>query len=140
MPYSKDEAILELEQIGWRSYPRKHGESLFTKFFQNHYLPVKFGFDKRRPHLSSLIASESITRIEALELLEQPLYDEIELVRDRQYLCRKLRIDQAEFDDFLTGEIRHYDDFDNWDKQYKRMKTLQISVSRLLGREISAYR
>ena len=52
MPYSKDEAIAELEeQIGWRAYPRKHGESLFTKFFQNYYLPTKFGYDKRRPHL-----------------------------------------------------------------------------------------
>ena len=140
MPYSKDKAVLELEQIGWRSYPRKHGESLFTKFFQNHYLPVKFGYDKRRPHLSSLIASDSISRREALEILDQPLYDEIELVRDRQYLCRKLRIDENEFDDFLTREIHHYSDFDNWDKQYKRMKSIQSFVSRLMKREISAYR
>ena len=140
MPYSKDKAVLELEQIGWRSYPRKHGESLFTKFFQNHYLPVKFGYDKRRPHLSSLIASDSISRREALEILDQPLYDEIELVRDRQYLCRKLRIDENNFDDFLTREIHHYSDFDNWDKQYKRMKSIQSFVSRLMKREISAYR
>ncbi len=57
MPYSMEQAVAELEQIGWRGYPRKHGESLFTKFFQNYYLPTKFGYDKRRPHLSSLIAS-----------------------------------------------------------------------------------
>jgi aminotransferase len=61
MPYSKDEAASYLEDtIGWRAYPRKHGESLFTKFFQNYYLPTKFGYDKRRRHLSSLIAAGSL--------------------------------------------------------------------------------
>ncbi len=63
LPYSRETAISELEgRIGWRAYPRKHGESLFTKFFQNYYLPTKFGYDKRRPHLSTLIASGAITR------------------------------------------------------------------------------
>ena len=88
MPYSKVDALSELRQIGWREYPRKHGESLFTKFFQNHYLPKKFGYDKRRPHLSSLVASGSITRDEAFQLLQEPLYDDDELRRDRQYICR----------------------------------------------------
>ena len=40
LPYSRSSAVAELEgRIGWRAYPRKHGESLFTKFFQNYYLP-----------------------------------------------------------------------------------------------------
>ena len=59
MPYNKSAAITELESIGWRSYVGKHGESLFTRFFQNYWLPTKFGYDKRRPHLSSLIVSGS---------------------------------------------------------------------------------
>jgi len=33
VPYSKDLAVEQLEAIGWKSYPRKHGESIFTKFF-----------------------------------------------------------------------------------------------------------
>ena len=34
--YNKDEAINELsETLGWRPYPRKHGESRFTRFFQD---------------------------------------------------------------------------------------------------------
>lgn len=139
MPYSKEQAAADLEQIGWRSYPRKHGESLFTKFFQNYYLPTKFGFDKRRPHLSSLIASGSITRDCALKLLNQPLYEEDELRRDRQYLCRKLRISDAEFDDIISRPIHHYTDFTNWDKQYGRMKATQTTLSRVLRRDISAY-
>lgn len=140
MPYSKEQAAADLEQIGWRAYPRKHGESLFTKFFQNYYLPTKFGYDKRRPHLSSLIASGGITREGALALLDEPLYEADELRRDRQYLCRKLRISETEFEDLMNRPIHHYTDFDNWDKQFGRMKAAQTRASRVLGRDIAVYR
>lgn len=140
MPYSKEQAVTELEQIGWRSYPRKHGESLFTKFFQNHYLPTKFGYDKRRPHLSSLIASGSITRERAVELLDEPLYEDDELQRDLQYVCRKLRISETEFEDLMNRPIHHYTDFDNWNKQFGRLKAAQTRVGRVLGRDIAVYR
>lgn len=140
MLYSKELAVAELKQIGWHAYPRKHGESLFTKFFQNYYLPTKFGYDKRRPHLSSLIASGGITRERALELLDEPLYEDDELRRDRQYLCRKLRISDAEFEDLMDRPIHNYTDFDNWDKQYTRMKTLQTRIGRLTGKTVAAYR
>ncbi|MEG2569086.1 MAG: N-acetyl sugar amidotransferase, partial [Acinetobacter sp.] len=67
MHYDKSEALQELEEkVGYKPYPRKHGESIFTKWFQNHYLPEKFNMDKRRPHLSSLIVSGQITRDEAM--------------------------------------------------------------------------
>jgi len=139
MPYSKEQAVGELEGIGWRAYPRKHGESLFTKFFQNYYLPTKFGYDKRRPHLSSLIASGATTREQALDLLLEPLYDANELRRDRQYICRKLRIRDEEFEDLMNRPTHHYTDFDNWDRQYAMMKAVQNQVARLSGRRITRY-
>jgi hypothetical protein len=139
MPYSKEQAVGELEGIGWRAYPRKHGESLFTKFFQNYYLPTKFGYDKRRPHLSSLIASGATTRERALDLLLDPLYDANELRRDRQYICRKLRIRDEEFEDLMNRPPHHYTDFDNWDRQYAMMKAVQNQVARLSGRRIARY-
>ena len=72
----KSLALDELKgKIGYKPYRRKHGESLFTKFFQNYWLPEKFGFDKRKPHLSSLIASGQISRQSALDEMHKPLYD-----------------------------------------------------------------
>lgn len=139
MPYSKEQAVKELEQIGWRSYSRKHGESLFTKFFQNHYLPTKFGYDKRRPHFSSLVAAGEITRERALGLLEEPLYEDDELRRDRQYICRKLRITEQEFEELMARPIHHYTDFDNWDRPYARLKAAQDFVSRVLGKRVTPY-
>lgn len=72
--YRRDEAIKLLEkEYGWKSYGEKHGESLFTRWFQNFYLPVKFGIDKRKPHLSSMINSGQMTKKEAMEILNTPL-------------------------------------------------------------------
>ncbi len=119
MPYDKQLAVKELEQIGWRAYPRKHGESLFTKLFQNYYLPTKFGYDKRRPHFSSLIVSGQMTRDEALAKLQEPLYDPEELETDIEYFCKKLRITREQFDSYLTSPSHHHTDFPTWDGRYK---------------------
>lgn len=139
MPYNKSAAVVELESIGWRSYGRKHGESLFTKFFQNYYLPKRFGYDKRRPHLSSLIVSGQISRNEALVELEKPLYDPDELEADISYFCKKLRITRQQFDDLMNVPTHHYSDFPNWDGRYQQIKRVQAWVTKLLGREIKVY-
>lgn len=138
MAYSKEHAAAELAEIDWCAYPRKHGESLFTKFYQNYYLPTKFGYDKRRPHLSSLVASGSISRDRALEMLREPLYDEDDLRRDRQYICRKLQVSDEEFEELMKRPIHHYTDFDNWDRQYSGMKVAQTLIGRLIGKFMSA--
>lgn len=140
MPYSKSRALEELERVGWRAYPRKHGESIFTKFFQNYYLPTKFGLDKRRPHLSSLICSGQISRTEALTELSMPLYDEDELRRDIQYVSRKLRVSAEEFDCLMASPVHSYKDFKNWDRRYSAMKQAQTFIGRTLRKDVSAYR
>lgn len=140
MVYDKAEALKELQQtVGYKPYPRKHGESVFTKFFQNYYLPEKFGMDKRRPHLSSLIVSGQITREEAVTRLAEPLYDLQELEVDITYLCKKLRISLSEFDELMHVPNRHYTDFANWDGRYKLLKTAQSLVERTLGKRVNVY-
>jgi len=140
MPYDKAAAMRHLQEaIDWRPYARKHGESLFTKFFQNHYLPVKFGYDKRRPHLASLIVSGQLSREAALAALQEPLYDPAELEEDISYLCKKLQISRAEFDQIMAAPIHHYSDFPNWDGLYRRLKQGQGVVERLLGRRVEVY-
>jgi hypothetical protein len=104
MPYDKKIAAIEMGAlIGWRDYGRKHGESLFTKVFQNDYLVRKYGYDKRKPHLSSLIASGQLTRDEAIEQLQRPLYNPDELEIDLDYFCKKLRITRTDYEQFIAG-------------------------------------
>jgi N-acetyl sugar amidotransferase len=140
MPYNKAEALSELQtKVGYKPYPRKHGESLFTKLFQNYYLPQKFGMDKRLPHFSSLIVSGQLTRAEALAKLAEPLYDQAELEIDITYFCKKLRITRHQFDELMSAPTHHYSDFPNWDVRYQKLKRLQAWVTKLMGREFKVY-
>jgi len=138
LPYSKNEAVDSLvSDVGWRVYERKHGESLFTKFFQNYYLPTKFGYDKRRPHLSSRIAAGEIDRAEAKDELEKPLYNETELLRDKDYLCRKLEIDIGAFDVLMSAPTHDHTEFRNRQVSYERLKAAQ-RVARAANLPVSA--
>lgn len=140
MAYDKAMAIKELEKtVGWRSYGRKHGESQFTKLFQNYYLPTKFGYDKRRPHLSSLIASGQMTREQALEELNRPLYDADQLQLDIDYFCKKLRITRTVFDELMHAPNRSYSEFSNWNRYHRLLKTGQALFARLTGRTLKVY-
>ena len=138
--YNKEEAISELQEtIGWRSYGRKHGESIFTKFFQNYYLPQKFGYDKRRPHLSSLIVSGQITREEAIAKLEEPLYNPDELETDITYFCKKLQISRNEFNELMAVPVHHYSEFSNWNRRYRFLKKMQSVMENLTGNRKKIY-
>ena len=120
LPYEIDKAADRLKQIGWRIYPRKHGESIFTKFFQNYFLPTRFNYDKRRPHLSSRILSGQITRKSAIELIEQPLYDDQELYDDKKFVAKKLGISVEELDSYISIPKLNYSDYKNWGR-YKKI-------------------
>lgn len=98
--YDRTHAIALLsERYGYTSYGEKHGESVFTKWFQNFYLYQKFGIDKRKAHLSSLILSGQITREEALRELEKnPEYPRLGIEE------RVLKYPEHEYTDFKNDE------------------------------------
>jgi len=112
VPYNKAE-IKELitKKLGWRDYGGKHYESIFTKFYQAYILPVKFGIDKRKAHLSTLICSGQITREAALTELATPLYDPEQLALDKEYVLKKLGLSPTEFDDIMNLSPRPHSDF-----------------------------
>jgi N-acetyl sugar amidotransferase len=110
LPYRKSEAIRTLQtELGWQYYGGKHYESVFTKFYQAHILPRKFGVDKRRIHFSDLIMNGEMTRAEALAELDKPLYDPVALEQDREYVCKKLGYSADEFERYLAAPpVSHY--------------------------------
>lgn len=141
IPYHKETAIMELQdKIGWRTYDRKHGESLFTKWFQNYYLPIKFGYDKRRTHFSSLIVSGQMSREESLSKLKEPLYSsQDELENDIMFLCKKLRISREYFKQLMDSPNHHYTEFPNWDIYQKNFKKAQFLVEKITGTKQGIY-
>ena len=131
--YNKSKAIQILEnELGWRYYGGKHYESRFTKFFQSYYLPVKFGFDKRRAHLSSLIVSGQISREQAKKELELPLYNEEELRKDKNYVLKKLGITEKEFTILMDSKNRKHSEYpssENVLNSLKRIKRLFKTIT-----------
>ena len=114
--YSKVEALKKLsELIDWKPYVGKHGESTFTTFYQSVYLPRRFGIDKRRAHLSSLIVSEQISRSSALETLNQMPSDEIEQRNMVAYVARKLEISIDKLETYMQMSAVSHHDFPNHD-------------------------
>ena len=118
--YDRDKVIkLMDEELGWRYYGGKHHESRFTKFFQTYYLPVRFGYDKRLAHLSSMIISGLISRDMALTEMNKPLYDNLEIVADKEYIAKKLDISTEDLDNFISLPKKSYRDYKSNEKWFK---------------------
>lgn len=90
--FNKFEALDVLQrEYQYKPYPYKHYESIFTRFYQGYILPQKFGVDKRRIHLSTLVVSGQMTRADALKGLEGiPYPSEKALEEDKQYFMKKM--------------------------------------------------
>lgn len=100
--YNKYDAQQVLrETFGWQDYGGKHYESVFTRFYQSYILPGKFGVDKRKAHLSTLIVSGQLTREEALRELEKPILEEKALQHDKTFVLNKLGFGEKEFEEYM---------------------------------------
>ncbi len=112
IPYRKDVAKAALvERLGWRDYGGKHFESVFTKFFQSYYLVRKFGFDKRRAHLSSLVVTGQTTRDAALAELQKPPYDPATIEADKEFIAKKMEISTEQLEDLIRFPSKSYRDY-----------------------------
>jgi N-acetyl sugar amidotransferase len=121
---------------GWKGYPQKHFESRFTRFFEGYWLPNRFGYDTRKPQLSSLILSNQITRDEALDILKLPPIDKKQEKEDLEYVARKLQISETELDLYFKLPLKYYHDY----KNQSYLFNLGSSFMKFLGLEKSVKR
>ena len=132
--YKKEAALLVLESdYGYTRYPYKHYESVFTRFYQGYILPKKFGVDKRRAHLSSLVVSGQLSREEAIQDLEGiPYPSERDLQIDLKFFLKKMGWDEKKLADYLSRpEVKH----SKYGTDITRAAILQIT--RTLGKLLS---
>lgn len=114
LSYDKEAAKAELIRLyDWRDYGGKHHESRFTKFYEQIYLPRKYGFDKRRQHLSSLVVSDQLTRARALQQVEEVVVDAVAVRRDTRYVAKKLGITASELEELLAMPPKPHADYPN---------------------------
>lgn len=128
--FVKRDAIEILEkELGWQYYGGKHYESIYTRFFQGYILPVKFGYDKRKGHFSSLICSGEMTREEALAELKKPTYPPAQQEEDREYVVKKLGLTDAQFEEIMNMPPKTIYDYPSYAKDYKESLLLSLARS-----------
>jgi N-acetyl sugar amidotransferase len=111
------------EELGWRDYGGKHYENIFTRFYQGYILYKKFGIDKRKSHMSTLICSGQITRDEALEEIKKNPYPSEELLQeDREFLIKKLGITNADFESIMAMPVKAHTDYPSILHWYDRLR------------------
>lgn len=103
--FRKEAALEELgREVGYRPYPYKHYESVFTRFYQGYILPRKFGVDKRRMHLSTLVVTGQMQRDEAMAMMQHSPYpDENQMLQDREFVIKKLGFTEASFEAYMAA-------------------------------------
>lgn len=91
VPYVKKDAEQVLaDRFGWQPFRHKHHESRFTRFYEDYWLPRRFGYEKRRAHFSSLIMTGQMSRDAALARIARPEMDEHFLRQEFEYVASKL--------------------------------------------------
>ncbi|HEY8176680.1 MAG TPA: N-acetyl sugar amidotransferase [Gemmatimonadaceae bacterium] len=115
VPYVKADVMqLIRKELGWEYYGGKHYESVYTRFFQGYVLPVKFGIDKRKAHLSTLICSGQLTRERALEELAAPIYPAGLLEQDKRFVLKKLELSETAFAAIMAAAPRTFWDYPSY--------------------------
>ena len=112
LAYNKKAVKSEIiTKLNWRDYGGKHYESVFTRFYQGYILPVKFGIDKRKAHLSNLIFSGQITKNDAIEELKSPPLTAEQVQEDKEFVLKKLGLTTDEFDALMKLPRREHAEF-----------------------------
>jgi len=114
VPYVKKDAEDELECLfGWKRFQHKHHESRFTRFYEDYWLPRRFGYEKRRAHFSSLIMTGQMTRDQAIDRISRPEMDEHFLKQEFEYVAHKLGLTVDELQQIFDSPKKTYRDYKN---------------------------
>jgi N-acetyl sugar amidotransferase len=129
LQYDKSSALYHLEtNFGYKPYPYKHYESVFTRFYQGYLLPKKFGIDKRKLHLSTLIITKQLAREDGVALLESIPYLSLQdLENDRAYFLKKMKWSDSELENYLERPPKSHATYKNSAELWHLMKKIYFS-------------
>lgn len=136
LDYKKLDALEVLKRdFGYKPYPHKHYESVFTRFYQGYLQPYKFGVDKRKPHLSSLIMNGEMSREDALRQAQGIAYpSDKEMEADRLYFIKKMGWSEEKFEDYMRRPEKPHDAYPSEAALYRRALGLYRRLGLKLGR------
>lgn len=124
--FTKTDALdLLTSKYGYKPYPFKHYESVFTRFYQGFILPNKFGVDKRRLHLSTLIMNGEMSREAAIDAMDGIAYASERLLRDdTKYFLKKMGWTQDKLDTYIARSEKPHDAYPSERKRWNKALSL----------------
>ena len=136
-PFNKKEVEkFMFEKFGWESFQHKHHESRFTRFYEDYWLPRRFGYQKRRAHFSSLILTGQMTREQAMDRVSRPEMSEKFLKDEFEYVATKLDLTVDELQELFELPKKTYKDYNN----KKKIISLGTKVLSMFGKERRLFR
>jgi N-acetyl sugar amidotransferase len=132
MDYKKESAVNYLrENFGFKPYPYKHYESVFTRFYQGYLLPSKFGIDKRKVHLSNLILSGQMSRADGeIQLQSSPYPSTKELKNDIRFFLKKMNWQAAKLENYLSRPGINHDYYKSNAKYWAIFSRIKRSIGK----------
>jgi putative aminotransferase len=135
--FKKKNAEDELKnKFNWLPYKHKHHESRFTRFYEDYWLSRRFGFDKRKAHFSSLILTNQMNRIDALERIKSSEMGESFLNQEFEYVANKLDLTKDELNKLFNLPKKNYFNY----KNKRWIINLGASALRFFGEERRYFR
>ena len=137
VPFIKKDAEETLNvNYGWEPFEHKHHESRFTRFYEDYWLPRRFGYEKRRAHFSSLIMTEQMDRDDALKRISLPEMSEEFLTQEFEFVAQKLELSVDELQALFNSPKKTYRDY----KNKRWLIGLGTNILRYLGSEKRYFR
>jgi N-acetyl sugar amidotransferase len=138
--YTKADALAELRAgFNYKPYPYKHYESVFTRFYQGYILPQKFKVDKRRVHLSALIITGQMSRVEALAMLEHPPYPSpTDLEADKAYFQKKMGWTSTQLQEYIERPGKPHSLYPSEREAWSRFAALYWRARKFAGATLPA--
>ena len=133
--YDKFSAMSTLaEKYGYKPYPYKHYESIFTRFYQGYILPKKFGIEKRRLHFSTLIMTNKMDRDSALKDLDSIPYPSPQaLEEDLQYFLKKMQWSKKDLDDYLSRPRIEHEKYGSEEPFYTSLRNIYFKLKNIIS-------
>ncbi len=137
VPFIKKDAEETLNvNYGWEPFKHKHHESRFTRFYEDYWLPRRFGYEKRRAHFSSLMMTEQMDRDDALKRISVPEMSEEFLTQEFEFVAHKLELSVEELQTLFNSRKQTYRDY----KNKRWLIGLGTNILRYIGSEKRYFR
>ena len=81
-------------------------------------MPKKFNIHKQKFHLSVLICSGQLTKLQAQEELKREYYSDERCKDDMEYVLKKLNISEETFNGYMNLPIKKHSDYPTYTKKH----------------------